>query len=435
MPRVMLILPTETYRATPFLRAAEELHLDVVVASNEAPTLATLMEGRVLTLDLRRPEESADRAEAFANRWPVNAVVGVDEGSVVTAATVAERLRTPRRNPLAAVQATRDKRLLRKVLSATPLTQPASVALDIDARVDAIDAAIAITGLPCVIKPVDLAASRGVIRADDRAEVHAAVRRTSALMREICADGSVPQLLVERYIDGVEVALEGLVRQGFLEVIALFDKPDPLVGPFFEETIYVTPSRLNTETQRLMIDAVRTAVSALGLRHGPVHAEVRLAAEAPVVIEVASRSIGGLCSRALRVACDDAREEIRSLENVILREACDLPLGNAHTVDAASGVFMLPISHAGILNGVRGVDRAERAPGITGVVISIPTGHAVRPLPEGDRYLGFIFARGETPAAVEHSLRTAEALIDVDITAPARAGVGDVHPPPDRRRS
>jgi hypothetical protein len=254
-------------------------------------------------------------------------------------------------------------------------------------------------------------------------------------MREICADGSVPQLLVERYIDGVEVALEGLVRQGFLEVIALFDKPDPLVGPFFEETIYVTPSRLNTETQRLVIDAVRTAVSALGLRHGPVHAEVRLAAEAPVVIEVASRSIGGLCSRALRVACDDAPEEIRSLENVILREACDLPLGNAHTVDAASGVFMLPISHAGILNGVRGVDRAERAPGITGVVISIPTGHAVRPLPEGDRYLGFIFARGETPAAVEHSLRTAEALIDVDITAPARAGVGDVHPPPDRRRS
>ena len=433
MPRVMLILPTETYRATPFLRAAEELHLDVVVASNEAPTLATLMEGRVLTLDLRRPEDLADRAEAFANRWPIDAVVGVDEGSVVTAATVAERLRTLRRNPLAAVQATRDKRLLRTVLSATPLTQPARVPIDIDAHGDAIDSAIAIIGLPCVIKPVDLAASRGVIRADDRDEVHAAVRRTSALMREICAGGSVPQLLVERYIDGVEVALEGIVRQGFLEVIALFDKPDPLVGPFFEETIYVTPSRLDTETQHSVIDAVRTAVSALGLQHGPVHAEVRLAAEGPVVIEVASRSIGGLCSRALRIACDDAPEEIRSLENVILREACDLPLGTAHTLDAASGVFMLPIPHAGTLNGVRGVDRAERAPGITGVAISIPTGHAVRPLPEGDRYLGFIFARGETPADVEHFLRTAEALIDVDITAPMPAEVGDVHTAADKR--
>jgi hypothetical protein len=435
MPRVMLILPTETYRATAFLRAAEELHLDVVVASNEAPTLATLMEGHVLTLDLRHPKESAGRAAAFAIRWPIDAVVGVDEGSVLTAATVAARLGTARRNPVAAVQATRDKRLLRKVLAGTPLTQPACVAIDIDASVGSIDAAIAVTGLPCVIKPVDLAASRGVIRANDRAEVRAAVRRTGALMREVCADGSVPKLLVERYVDGVEVALEGLVREGFLEVIALFDKPDPLVGPFFEETIYVTPSRLDIEAQNAVIDAVRTAVSALGLQHGPVHAEVRLAADAPVVIEVASRSIGGLCSRALRVACDDAPDEIRSLENVILREACDLPLGTAHTVDAASGVFMLPISRAGVLNDVRGVDRAERAPGITGVVISVPTGHPVRPLPEGDRYLGFIFARGETPAAVEHSLRAAERLIDVDITDPMRAAVRGVHAAPDRRRS
>jgi hypothetical protein len=431
----MLILPTETYRATAFLRAAEELHLDVVVASNEAPTLATLMDGHVLTLDLRHPEESADRAAAFAVRWPIDAVVGVDEGSVVTAATVAERLGTTHRNPVGAVQATRDKRLLRKVLAGTLLAQPQFVAIDVDADVAAIDAAIAVTGLPCVIKPVDLAASRGVIRAADRAEAHAAVRRTSALMHEICADGSVPQLLVERYVDGVEVALEGLVREGFLEVIALFDKPDPLVGPFFEETIYVTPSRLDTAAQNSVVDAVRTAVSALGLEHGPVHAEVRLAGSVPVVIEVASRSIGGLCSQALRVACEDAPGEMRSLENVILREACALPLGSMHTVDAASGVCMLPISRAGILHDVRGVDRAEDVPGITGVAISISAGHAVRPLPEGDRYLGFVFARGATPADVERSLRAAEALIDVDVVAPVTAAVGDVHPVPDRRRS
>src|SRR5579863_940178 len=195
MPRVMLILPTETYRATAFLRAAAELNLDVVVASNEAPTLATMMEGRVLTLDLRHPAESADRSAAFAARWPVDAVVGVDEGSVVTAATIAERLGTDRRNPVAAVQSTRDKRLLRNLLARTPLSQPAYVAIDVDAAVAAVDAAIEITGFPCVIKPVDLAASRGVIRADDRTQAHAAVRRTSALMREICADGSTPQLL------------------------------------------------------------------------------------------------------------------------------------------------------------------------------------------------------------------------------------------------
>src|ERR1700689_4684017 len=160
MPRVMLILPTETYRATAFLRAAEELDLDVVIASNEAPTLATLMEGRVLTLDLQRPEESAERSAAFATRWPIDAVIGVDEGSVVTAAMVADRLRTPRRNPVAGVQSTRDKRLLRKLLTTTELAQPRYAEIDVNAGVAPIGGAIAVTGLPCVVKPVDLAASR-----------------------------------------------------------------------------------------------------------------------------------------------------------------------------------------------------------------------------------------------------------------------------------
>jgi biotin carboxylase len=417
MPRVMLILPTETYRATAFLQAAGELGLQVVVASNEAPTLAALMEGRVLTLDLRHPAESAERALAFAKQWPIDAVVGVDEGSVVTAAKIAERLGTMQRNPVPAVEATRDKRLLRECLTDNGLPQPRYAEIDINSGGDALDSAISVAGLPCVIKPVDLAASRGVIRADDRAGAAVAVQRIAALMREICEAGSVPPLLVESYVDGVEVALEGLVHQGVLEVIALFDKPDPLTGPFFEETLYVTPSRLDAATQRAVVDAVRAAVSALELRHGPIHAEVRIEGDVPVVIEVAARSIGGLCSQVIRVVCDDAPGEVRSLENVILRDACVLPLGAMHMVDSAAGVFMLPIPTAGIMSRVDGVNQAESVAGITGVSISIPVGASVRPLPEGDRYLGFIFARGETPQGVEASLRRAQALLDVDLTA------------------
>ncbi|HVC42227.1 MAG TPA: ATP-grasp domain-containing protein [Candidatus Saccharimonadales bacterium] len=416
MPRVMLVLPTETYRATAFLQAAEALGLAVVVASNEAPTLAALMEGRVLTLDLRHPAEAAERAALFARRWPVDAVVGVDEGSVVTAAAIAERLDMPRRNPVQSVKATRDKRLLRDCLAGAGLPQPSCAEIDLDDIDGALDAAIERVGLPCVIKPVDLAASRGVIRADDRAAAGAAVQRVAMLLREINADGSTPPLLAESYVDGVEIALEGLVRQGLLEVIALFDKPDPLTGPFFEETIYVTPSRLDEEAQVAVVGAVRRGVSALGLRHGPIHAEVRMAGDVPVVIEVAARSIGGLCSQVIRVACTDEPGEVRSLENVILREACGLPLGAMHMVDSASGVFMLPIPHAGILRGVGGVDRAVSIAGITGVTISIPAGERVRPLPEGDRYLGFIFARGDVPQAVEASLRQARATLDVTVT-------------------
>jgi biotin carboxylase len=415
MPRVMLVLPTETYRATAFLRAAGALGLDIVVASNEAPTLAALMDGRVLTLDLRHPDESADRAAAFAGKWPVDAVIGVDESSVVTAAHVAERLETPSRNPAASVEATRDKRVLRRQLTAAGMRQPRFLATDIDASDAVIDEAIRVVELPCVVKPVDLAASRGVIRADTRAEVIAAVRRVGDLLRGICVDGSTPPMLIEAYVDGVEVAVEGLVRDGDLEVLALFDKPDPLTGPFFEETLYVTPSRLDESVRGAAEQAVRDAVHALGLRNGPIHAEVRIADGEAVVIEVAARSIGGLCSQVIRLDCDDAPGDERSLEEVILRQACALPLGAAHMIDGAYGVLMLPIPLAGTLHGVAGVEQASAVEGITGVTIAVPRGENVVPLPEGDRYLGFVFARAETAGGVESALRQAQSLLDIDI--------------------
>jgi biotin carboxylase len=415
MSRVMLVLPTETYRATAFLRAAGALGLEIVVASNEAPTLASLMDGHVLTLDLHHLGDSARRAEAFAARWPIDAVVGVDESSVVTAAHIAERLGTLRRNPVDSVEMTRDKRLMRERLTAAGVRQPRFVATDVDPSDDVIDAAVRDVGLPCVVKPVDLAASRGVIRADTRAELASAVRRVGKLLRDICTDGTVSPLLIEAYVDGVEVAIEGLVSEGALEVIALFDKPDPLTGPFFEETLYVTPSRLDESAQRAAERAVREAVTALGLRNGPIHAEVRIASGDATVIEIAARSIGGLCSQVIRLCTDDAPGDARSLEEVILLQACDLPLSAVHMIDAACGVLMLPIPCAGMLRAVGGVDQASAVSGITGVTIAVPAGQPVTPLPEGDRYLGFVFARGESPEEVETALRQAQSLLDIDI--------------------
>jgi formate-dependent phosphoribosylglycinamide formyltransferase (GAR transformylase) len=415
--RVMLILPTETYRATAFLRAAGALGLDIVVASNEAPTLESLMDGRVLTLDLRHPSDSGDRAAGFATTWPVDAVVGVDEASVVTAAYLAERLDLARRNPIDAVEATRDKRLLRQRLSSAGIPQPRYVALDIGAGESMLDDAIRMIGLPCVVKPVDLAASRGVIRADSRAEVIAAVRRVGEMLRAICIDGSTPPLLIEAYVDGVEVAVEGLVRDGVVDVIALFDKPNPLIGPFFEETLYVAPSRLDRTSQRAVVDSVQRAVAALGLRHGPIHAEVRIAEDECVVIEVAARSIGGLCAQVIHLECDDQPDVERSLEEVILRHACGLPLGAMRLADGACGVFMLPIRTGGVLERVTGLEDAGAVPRIAGVTMSVPLGERVTPLPEGDRYLGFIFARGDSPADVERSLRQAESLLGVEIVS------------------
>jgi biotin carboxylase len=265
-----------------------------------------------------------------------------------------------------------------------------------------------------VVKPVDLAASRGVIRADTPVELAAAIARTDALLRrrELCGPDGDPPLLVEEFVAGPEIAVEGLLRDGALTVLAIFDKPDPLDGPFFAETIYVTPSRHHPALLDAAVAVTVAGLRALGLREGPIHAELRLAAEGAVFLEAAARSIGGRCSSALRFRDGGVG---MTLEEVILRHACGLALDDPRLVPGAAGVLMLSVPQAGVLGAVSGVTHASELPGVAGVEITIPVGQAVEPLPEGDRYLGFVIARGADPDAVETALRQAQALIRVEV--------------------
>jgi biotin carboxylase len=409
----MLVLPTATYRATAFLRAAEALQVECVLASDEAPTLAALMEGRVLTIDLGDPNEAADRAAAFAEGRPIDAVVGVDEASVISAVTIASRLGVAR-NPVDAVAATRDKRRLRRLLGAASVRQPRWVEVRGDPAGSAAPGAVTAVGLPCVVKPVDLAASRGVIRADTDAELSAAIGRVDALLRRpgLCPPGEDPPILVEEFVAGAEMAIEGLLSDGRLTVLAVFDKPDPLNGPYFAETIYVTPSRHPAAVVDEAIALTQAATQALSLRDGPIHAELRIAADGCVFLEVAARSIGGRCSSALRIVAGDLE---MSLEEAILRHALDLPLDQPRVAAGGAGVLMLPVPTTGILRHVSGVDEAAATPGVVAVELTVPVGQAVEALPEGDRYLGFVIARGSDAEAVEAALRRAQGLIGVDI--------------------
>jgi biotin carboxylase len=265
--------------------------------------------------------------------------------------------------------------------------------------------------LPAVLKPVALSASRGVIRADNAEGARRAHARIRAILADAGEDADGP-ILAERYVPGTEVAVEALMRAGELEVLAVFDKPDPLEGPYFEETIYVTPSRLALAAVGLIEATTAAAARALGLREGPVHAELRLDGGRAWVLELAARSIGGLCSRALRFGAGI------SLEEVILRHALRLPIGPHEREQAASGVMMLPIAHGGTLREVRGLPAARAVAGVEDIRITIPRGRPVVPLPEGDRYLGFAFARAATPAQVEAALREAHAALEVVVDPP-----------------
>lgn len=408
-PRVLLLLSTASYRARAFLDAARRLGVNATVGSDRRQALADFHPEGHLTLPLPDASRAIPEIRAFARAHPLRAVIAADDDGAELAAMAAEALGLAA-HPPEAVRAARHKRLTRERLTAAGMRQPRFAwggPGDDPRRV------AGGLGFPVVAKPVRLAASQGVMRADDPGALLGAWARIGALLRNL-HPGAGPgdpacEMVVEEFVPGAEVALEGILTRGELRTLAIFEKPDPLDGPCFEETIYLTPPRLAAGAAEAVVSEVRRACAALGLAHGPVHAEVRLAPGGPVVLEIAPRSIGGLCSRALRFGAGD------SLEMLLLRHALGEDVGGIEREPVAAGVMMIPIPGSGVLKSVYGQDSARSVPGVEDIRIMVAPGAELVPLPEGGRYLGFIFARGGDSGRVEQALRKAHRLLTFDI--------------------
>lgn len=402
-PRVLLLIPARTYRATGFLTAAGRMGLDLVVGSDGALPLGG---HPVVHVSPRDVPGSAGRILACGERF--GAVVAADTPMLVLAAMVAERMGLPH-NRVDAVSAATDKAEQRRRWAAASVAQPAFRIVPPGASEDSLRRAA--TGFPCVVKAVSLAASQGILRADGPGAVVTAARRIRRILATARRPADEP-LLVEEYVPGPELSIDGLLTGGDLAVTALFDKPGAPGGPTFEETVLTTPSRLPAPVQAAAIATAGRAARALGLTHGPIHAELRIGQRDgqpwPVMLELAARSIGGLCSRALRFA------DGRSLEELVLANALGRPVPRPRTARPA-GVLMIPVPRRGILRAVEGRSDATATPGITGMTVTIAAGQRVQPLPEGDRYLGFVFAEGDSCDEVEKSLGSARAKLRIVI--------------------
>ena len=413
---------TQTYRASAFLEAASRLNLPVAVGSEETQVLAHLNPGGHLQVDFHDLEGATDQIVEFAQEYPLDAIVSTDDDGVVLAAMASDALGLSH-SPVLAVRAARDKYQTRQALTAAGMRTPEYQRFSVDDDPGEVAQRVS---YPCVVKPLALAASRGVMRADNPEQFVIAFERLVSILRGIDHGDGTPvghQILVEDFIPGAEVAVEGMLIGGELLVLAIFDKPDPLDGPFFEETIYVTPSRHPPELQDEIVDATKQAVAALGLTEGPIHAEMRVNEQGVWMLEVAPRSIGGYCSRALRFGSD------APLEDLILEHALGRSLTSTEPATPASGVMMIPIPRGGILCEVQGVESAQEVSGIDEIRLTIPVGQAVVPLPEGSQYLGFIFSRAENPERAEAALRKAHARLNFVILPPDEA---DLHEPGER---
>lgn len=404
---VLLLISPQSYRGTAFVAAAERRGLIVHQGIDLPPALAS--EWNVpLGIDFSQPERSAEQIVEFARTLdqPIDAIISVDDAASLLAAVASRRLGIPHNSPEAALAA-RDKFRMRELLAAGGVEVPEYRL--VPAASDPEDLAGEVT-FPCVVKPTLLSGSRGVIRANDRAEFVAAFRRTVGVIEGEGASVERSHILIEEYLPGVEVAVEGLLDHDKLHVLAIFDKPDPLTGPFFEETIYTTPSRLSEETQVAIADCTARGAHALGLREGPIHAELRVNDRGPWIIEIAGRSIGGLCSTILEFGTGMA------LEDLILSQAVGLDVSDIDRGTDAAGVMMIPIPRTGILREVSGIDEAEKVEHITGIEITAKVNHPLQALPEGASYLGFIFAKAKTPDVVEAALRGAHSQLNIRIT-------------------
>jgi biotin carboxylase len=400
--RVLILAATTAYQTDDLVAAAERLGIEPVLATDRCHVLAGVWPEGAIAIDFADPEGAADEIGARLESSSIAGVVATDERTAVIAALAARALGLPH-NPPQAVQAAANKLAFRRALAEAELPQPTFRAHPVGADPEPLARAL---GFPLVIKPLHLSASRGVMRADTLSELRERADRLARLLAdpEVAArDAEAARtMLAERYVAGDEVAFEGSLTAGELHELAIFDKPDPLEGPFFAETIYVTPPRRPEAEIRAIRDAVAAAARGLGLREGAVHAELRLSAGGPVVLELAARSIGGLCGRTLRHGAG------LSVEEVVLANAIgDDPRALRGRGAPATGVMMVPVPEAGVLREVEGIERAAAEPGVVEVAITARPGDAVMPLPEGSAYLGFIFASGPSAEAVTESLRRA----------------------------
>ncbi len=412
--RHLLILASKLgYQTRGFAEAARKLGAQVLFGSDRCHQLEDPWGDRALALHFEQPEQAAEAIVAEARARPLHAVLALGDRPTMTAALAAKALGL-RYNSLEAVAACRSKLRQREVLHAAGLPVPEFFSFRMG---EPLESVLPRVQFPCVLKPLSLAASQGVIRADDPEEFAGALERIGQLLRspeiQVLREPELDRLLVESYIAGREVAVEGLLSEGKLRVLAIFDKPDPLEGPFFEETIYVTPSRLPAKVQERIEDCAARTVRALGLREGPLHAEFRVDEKGGVcVLEAAPRPIGGLCSRALRFGAERI-----FLEELLVRHALGLAGSDLQRESAASGVMMIPVPQSGVLESVEGIEQAQATPGVDEIQITARLRDFIAAWPEGSSYLGFIFARGETPEEVEAALRSAQGKLKFRFTA------------------
>ena len=384
MKKLLLVIPENSYKSNDFVFAAEKLGIDFMIITDSEQVSSKFSDTVIINkFDAELNKNNIKKLK------DVTHVLPVDHSALKFSGYLVDLLEV-KGNKLESINLSMNKYESRKIFNSL---------LDIKANneiiknIDDINIFINKNGTS-VLKPNYGTASKSVLKINN-------VEKNKEQIEKLMQDCFDQDLVIEEYIDGKEYALEGTIINSELKKIVIFDKPVEYKHPYFEESIYITPSELSSEAEKRVVSIVDKACKKIGLEDGPVHVEFKINENQIFIIEINPRMIGGLCSRCLSFGLFKV-----SLEEIILHAFMNNELKNIELLNNYVGVLMIPTPKSGKFISINKKE-LENIQNISNVEITVPEGSDLLEPPYGDKYLGFAFSQGIDKKTVNESLLTA----------------------------
>ncbi len=384
MKKLLLVIPENSYKSNDFVVAAEKLGIDFLIITDSEQVSSKFSDTVIINkFDAELNKNNLKKLK------DVTHVLPVDHSALKFSGYLVDLLEV-KGNKLESINLSMNKYESRKIFNSL---LDIKVNNEIIKNIDDVNTFINKNGTS-VLKPIYGTASKSVLKINN-------VEKNKEQIEKLMQDCFDQDLVIEEYIDGKEYALEGTIINSELKKIVIFDKPVEYKHPYFEESIYITPSELSSEAEKRVVSIVDKACKKIGLEDGPVHVEFKINENQIFIIEINPRMIGGLCSRCLSFGLFKV-----SLEEIILHAFMNNELKNIELLNNYVGVLMIPTPKSGKFISIN-KEELENIPNISNVEITVPEGSDLLEPPYGDKYLGFAFSQGIDKKTVNESLLTA----------------------------
>jgi hypothetical protein len=384
MKKVLLVIPEKSYKSNDFVVAAKRLKIPFSIIT-DSQQVSERLSDNIIVYNFQK-DISLEILEKLKN---ITHILPVDHSSLEFAAKLRDLL-SATGNSYVSVMNAMDKYKSRTIFNDVTEVKIKNAYINDPKDLITFMSKINIG----VLKPTRGTASNKVIKVTQQ-------NMDQLLIQNIIKDCDENELIIEEFIEGDEYAFEGILIDSKLSKFVVFEKPLAFVEPYFEESIYITPSNLSNEIIESVHKRLQKACQKLGLTNGPIHAEFKISNNEVFLIEINPRMIGGLCSRCLSFGLFK-----QSLEELILLSFSTGKFKKVELLSNYVGVLMLPVPKSGKFISINH-NEIMKIENVSSVDITVSKNTLLQMPPNGERYLGFVFSQGENKSVVMRALESA----------------------------